>query len=159
MHHSNIKIDFKDFDSGEQMFTAIYCSVYDVNLVSSQQVSNCASINWTLLQKVKRRKQALEKVSWPSHIKEQMQMVLCKEYTSPEKDCPNGGRIRIPFIWESSLLAKRKLELDTIYVGEVLKPVQRLRLAPVTEHPTEQCETPPPAGAPCWTVSRRYSSQ
>ena len=96
---------------------------------------------------------------WPSALKVQMAVVLTKEFTSPEKDGEDGSRLRIPFVWESSALAKRKLELDNIYVSRVLKPMQRAQLSSVCEHPTALCESGPPSTAPGWTVSKRFKSQ
>ena len=89
-------------------------------------------------------------------MKLQMESALCRELTSPEKDGPNGSRIRIPFEWESSSFARRKHELDNLNTNQVLKPVQRLRLDQVTEDPVDKCKNPPPKDAPMWTISKRF---
>ena len=105
---------------------------------------------------MKRRRLALSQVKWSEDVKEETELVLNKEYTSPEKDGIDGARWRLPLEWESSRLSKRKLELDRVYTAEVLKPIQKMRLGRVMDHPAELVRTPPPAAAPAWVISKKF---
>ena len=96
------------------------------------------------MQKVKRRRLALSCVRWTEEVKRETEVLLHKDFTSPEKDGVGGVRWRLPFAWESSRLSKRKLALDRVYTTEILKPVQQLRLGQVGDHPTDHVQTPPP---------------
>ncbi|KAK3107089.1 hypothetical protein FSP39_006898 [Pinctada imbricata] len=109
-------------------------------------------------QKVERRKRALAAICWSPSTKKDVEGILNPSFTSPEKsDDELGGRYRIPFIWESSTLARKKRALDEKYRNDVLKTDQaRRQLCFVTDHPSESILKTPPKDSPTWVISSRY---
>ena len=111
-----------------------------------------------LFQKLERRKAAVKAGTWNTSQQKKIRDVLLKEFTSPDaSDGESQACYRLPFKWESSMLAKEKIALDNIYREQCLLPHSRKRLFPAVDHPTsEVTTTPPPKHAPDWIISKSY---